>query len=198
MGSDVAAVSLRQSAIENLTVVMRLWRIVVGTERQAEDIKERVVEFASANPAAAKEVAEAALDFEPDVTLSRFEGRGLDGLIDMVVEERDPLDDLFDEMKRPFERYESLQTRFALMADAPRRAYRRTSEVVLGRKVWGLIAEECGNSFPGSLLVDLVDRNDVPWESLIHTDRPEVRDAILRLAEAIGPELRAYRFVEDE
>ena len=38
----------------------------------------------------------------------------------------------------------------------------------------------------------------MPWESLIHTDRPEVRDAILRLAEAIEPELRAYRFAEDE
>ena len=34
--------------------------------------------------------------------------------------------------------------------------------------------------------------------SLIHTGRPEARDAIRRLAEAIGPELRAYRFVEDE
>ena len=177
---------------------MQLWRIVVGTDRQAEDIKERPVEFASANPAAAKEVAEAALDLEPGVTLGHFEGRRLDGLIDMVVEERDPLDDLFDEMKRLFERCESLQTRFALMADTPRRAYRRTSEVILGRKVWELIAEEYGNSFPGSSLVDLADRNDVPWESLIRTDRPEVRDAILRLAEAIEPELRAYRFAEDE
>ena len=138
------------------------------------------------------------LDFEPGVTRGHFEGRRLDGLIDIVVEERDPLDDLFDEMKRLFERYESLQTRFVLMADTPRRAYRRTSEVILGRRIWELIAEEYGNSFPGSPLVDLVDRIDVPWESLVHTDRPEMRDAILRLAEAIEPEFRAYRFVEDE
>ena len=177
--------------------LMQLWRIVVGTDRQAEDIKERLIELASENPSAAKEVAEAALDFEPGVTIGHFEGRRLDGLIDMVEEERNPLDDLFDEMKRLLERYESLQTRFALMADTPRRAYRRTSEVILGRKVWELIAEKHGNDFPGSSLIDLVDRTDVPWESLINTDRPEVRDAILQFADAIEPELRAYRFAED-
>ena len=33
-------------------------------------------------------------------------------------------------MKRLFERYESLPTRFALMAGTPRRAYRRTASPV--------------------------------------------------------------------
>lgn len=115
----------------------------------------------------------------------------------MVEEERNPLDDLFDEMKRLLERYESLQTRFALMADTPRRAYLRTSEVILVHKVWELIAEKHGNDFPGSSLIDLADRTDVPWESLINTDRPEVRDAILQFADAIEPDLRAYRFGDE-
>ena len=74
------------------------------------------------------------------MTLGQFEGCRLDSLIAIVVEERDPLDDLFNKMERPFERYESLQIRFALMADVPRRAYRRSSEVILGRMVWELIA----------------------------------------------------------
>lgn len=70
--------------------------------------------------------------------------------------------------------------------------------MIRGRKVWELIAEKHGNDFPGSSLIDLVDRTDVPWESLINTDRPEVRDAILSFAEAVEPELRAYRFAEEE
>ena len=70
--------------------------------------------------------------------------------------------------------------------------------MVLGRKVWELIAEEDGNSFAGLSMVALVDRNDLPWEWPVHTDRPEVRDAILRIAEAIEPELCAYRLAEDE
>lgn len=95
-------------------------------------------------------------------------------------------------MGRLVERYNAAATRFSLNADVPRRAYRRTSEVLLGRKVWELINAEYGRKFPGLTLLDLVDRDDVPWESLIDTDRPEVRDAILRFAEAIEPELRGY------
>lgn len=102
----------------------------------------------------------------------------LDGLIDMVTEELDPLDELFGEMSRLVDRYNETSTRFTLNSDAPRRAYRRTSEVLLGRKVWELINQEYGRKFPGLSLLDLVDRDDVPWETLIDTDRPEVRDAV--------------------
>jgi len=49
-----------------------------------------------------------------------------------------------------------------------------------------------GRKFPGLSLLDLVDRDDVPWESLIDTDRSEVREAVLKFAEAIEPELRAF------
>jgi hypothetical protein len=63
---------------------------------------------------------------------------------------------------------------------------------LLGRKVWELINQKCGRKFPGLSLLDLVDCDDVPWESLIGTDRPEVRDAVLKFAEAIEPELRKF------
>lgn len=128
------------------------------------------------------------------MTLDHYQRVRLDGLIDMVTEELDPLDEMFAEMGRLVERYNTAATRFSLNADVPQRAYRRTSEVLLGRKVWQLINAECGRKFPGLTLLDLVDRDDVRWESLIDTDRPEAREAILRLAEAIEPDLRCYVF----
>lgn len=45
--------------------LMQLWRIVVGTDRQAEDIKERLTELASENPSAPKEVARPRLTSSP-------------------------------------------------------------------------------------------------------------------------------------
>lgn len=54
-----------------------------------------------------------------------------------------------------------------------------------------MIKAEYGRNFPSLRLLDLVDRN-APWESLIDTDRPEVRDAILRLVSAIEPDLLVY------
>jgi transcriptional regulator with XRE-family HTH domain len=170
----------------------QLWRVAIGTDDQADQVLERLAAFTEANPGAAHDVAAEALGFEPGVTLEHYQRVRLDGLIDMVTEELDPLDELFAEMGRLVERYNTAATRFSLNADVPRRAYRRTSEVLLGRKVWELIDAEYGRKFPGLTLLDLVDRDDVPWESLIDTDRPEVRDAILRLAEAIEPELRGY------
>lgn len=170
----------------------QLWRIAVGTDHQTLEIKERLAELASANPTAATEIAEAALDFAPGVTLTHFEGRRLDLLIDLIVEERDPLDDLFAELRRIVDRYESVPTIQAMASDAPRRAYRNASEMILGKKVWGLIHEATKEQLPGPALFDLVNKNDVPWESLIDTDRSEVRDAILRLAEAIEPDIQSY------
>lgn len=88
---------------------------------------QRLAAFAEASPESAHEVVETALGFEPGVTMEHCQRVRLDGLIDMVTEELDP-----------------------------------------------------------------VDRNDVPWETLADTDRPEVRDAVLKFAEAIEPELRRY------
>jgi transcriptional regulator with XRE-family HTH domain len=177
--------------------IAQLWRIAIGTDAQADQILGRLAAFAEANPEAANEVAETALGFEPGVTMEHYQRVRLDGLIDMVTEELDPLDELFGEMSRLVDRYNETSTRYTLNSDAPRRAYRRTSEVLLGRKIWELINQEYGRKFPGLSLLDLVDRDDVPWETLIDTDRPEVRDAVLKFAEAIEPELRGYIRSED-
>ena len=178
--------------------VAQLWRIALGTDAQADQIEGRLAAFAEYNPDAAREMAAEALDFELGVTLDHYQHLRRDALVDMVTEERDALDQLFAEMmQRLLERYHLTETRYALNSDAPRRAYRRTSEVLLGKKVWELISEELGDEAGDSPLVDLVDRDDVPWESLIDTERPEVRDAILRFAEAIGPDLREYLSSED-
>ena len=137
-------------------------------------------------------MAAEALDFELGVSLDHYQHLRRDALVDMVTEERDALDELFAEMQRLLERYHLTETRYALNSDAPRRAYRRTSEVLLGKKVWELISDELGDEAGRSALVDLVERDDVPWESLIDTDRPEVRDAVLKLAEAIEPDVQRY------
>ena len=163
-----------------------------GPIAQADQILGRLAAFAEANPEAANEVAETALGFEPGATMEHYQQVRLDGFIDMVTKELDPLDELFGEMSRLVDRYNETSTRFTLNSDAPRRAYRRTSEVLVGRKVWELINQEYDRKFPGLSLLDLVDRDDVPWESLIDTDRPEVRDAVLKFAEAIEPDLRKY------
>lgn len=170
----------------------QLWRIAVGTDDQAKDIEERLTDLASASPEAAAEMAEAALDLAPGVTLSHFEGRRTDMIIDLIVEERDGLDDFFAGLKQAVERYESLPSIFALAADSPRHAYRNTSEMILGEKVWQLIHEATKEQLPGPALFDLVIHKDVPWESLIDTDRPDVRDAVLQLAEAIEPDIQRY------
>lgn len=172
--------------------IAQLWRIAIGTNEQADQILGRLAAFAEANPEAANEVAETALGFEPGVTMEHYQQVRLDSLIDMVTEELDSLDELFGEMSRLVDRYNETSTRFTLNSDAPRRAYRQTSEVLLGRKVWELINAEYGRKSPGLSLLELVDRDDVPWESLIDTDRPAVRDAVLKFVEAIEPELRDY------
>lgn len=67
--------------------------------------------------------------------LRHYQRVRLDGLIDILTEELDPLDELFGEMGRLVERYHETATRLSLNSDAPRRVYRRTSDVLLGRKV---------------------------------------------------------------
>ncbi len=172
--------------------VAQLWRIAIGTDAQADQIEGRLAAFAEYNPDAAREVAAEVLDFEPGVTIEHYQHLRRDALVDMVTEDRDALDELFAEMQRLLERYHLTETRYALNSDAPRRAYRRTSEVLLGKNVWELINEELSSEAGGSALLDLVDRDDVPWESLINTDRPEVRGAILQFARAIEPDVSRH------
>ncbi len=171
--------------------VANLWRIVVGTDEQMPMMRERLTELAEANPVAARRVAASALSFDASITWDHFQQQRLDGLIDLVTEERDQLDGLFDEMRRLVERYESHEMTYSLAADTPRRAYRRTAEVLLGKKIWELINERSRTEHP-TALTDLVERDDVPWEEIIDLDRPEVREAVLQFADAIEPELRSF------
>ncbi len=168
--------------------VAQLWRIAIGTDAQADQIEGRLAAFAEYNPDAAHEVAAEALDFELGVTIEHYQHLRRDALVDMVTEERDALDELFAEMQRLLDRYHLSETRYALNSDTPRRAYRRTSEVLLGRKVWELIADKIEQS----ALLELVDRDDVPLEALIDIDDPRVRSAIVELAQAVEPRAAAY------
>lgn len=169
-----------------------LWPLTMGNDRQMEEVRERLVELAEHSPHEARLAVDATMQYEPGVTWEHFRQQRVDGLLDLVAEERDHLDELFLDMKTLVERYETRTMRYSIMGDTPRKAYRRTAEVLLGKKVWELINEEYGRKVPGLALDSLVDHENVPWEELVNTDRPEVRDAVLKFAEAIEPEMRDY------
>ncbi len=172
--------------------VFDLWPLTMGTDRQMAEVRERLVELARELPHEARVAVDSTLEYEPMVTWEHFRQQRVDGLLDLVAEERDHLDDLFLQMKDLVDRYETKTMRYSIMGDTPRKAFRRTAEVRLGKKVWELINKEYGRKVPRLALDSLIDHDNVPWEELINTARPEVRDAVLRFAEAIEPEMRNY------
>jgi len=169
-----------------------LWPLTMGTDQQMAEVRDRLVELAAEFPNEARVAVDATLEYEPNVTWEHFRQQRVDGLLDLVAEERDHLDDLFLQMKDLVDRYETKTMRYSIMGDTPRKAYRRTAEVLLGKKVWELINDEYGRKVPGLALDSLIDHENVPWEELINTDRPEVKEAVLKFAEAIEPEMRDY------
>ncbi len=108
------------------------------------------------------------------------------------------MDELFGQMKELVESYDTHSMQLSLAGDLPRRVFRRSAEALLGERVWELIHDAHGDILPAPAFDSLTNRVDVPWDQLIDTDRPEVRNAILQFADAIEPELRTYLEAIDE
>lgn len=91
-----------------------LWRLAVGTDRQADDLASRLNEFAGTNTAAAHHCVASAVGDGPATELR---GKRREMLEALIVEEHLAIDRLFAELKRLVARYETAHPSALLETD---------------------------------------------------------------------------------
>lgn len=141
------------------------------------------------------EAAKVGYGFNDQATWEHYAAFRRDALQDILPEEHSELEAVFVEMTRLTDLYAKVKKRMALSSDTPRQTYRHVSEVVLGEHIFEVLSNDYQDdmkAFDHDALLTVAEQDQVPWEDLIDTDDPTVRDAIQNLGRAIRPKVVEY------
>lgn len=168
--------------------VTDLWALTIGFQDwQIRDLEHRLNTLADNDDTwgsfaeRVSDTAKKGLGFSPDASWENFKKFRESTLVDLVVEEREQIKGLFDDLEELVEKYRGAPIAQILAADAPRSAFSNASKTLLGEKIFRLLGEE----FPASSPYGVLRLGpDTPWEEIFDLDDPAIREGFVAMATA--------------
>jgi len=171
--------------------VTDLWALTIGHDMNIERRLEELASEASAEPdltnSSAKTVSDMAkkgLGFPTPESWSRSKASYDSTLVDLVVEEKSRISELFEDLESLVDKYREVSPSgtidHILSADYPRSLSENGSRILLGRKVFRVLRDEVQSSNYDYLTAQA----DAPWDEVFDLDDPAIRDAFVALATA--------------